>query len=663
MWPRVLTRLPARLTAPLLLAGPVLLVSAALITVSFVRGRSASRELALAGFADIHRGIGQQLGQMLSAPPQVTSLNAALLDEGALPLDAQAQWQRVWLGQARLFAALSCISWDGADGRQVWIARYPGDPTYWFAVNSDRGEGDVVERPYGPSGQLQADRSRHYQIDPREFAPFQTASRAGRGTWCEPFEWVNEDSSTLTFSLAYAEPYRGPDGALAGVLTAQLTLEDISQFLGTLPLSDRGQSFVVDRQGRLIGCSRLTAMVDARRRRLPAERAELPDIAAASRFVSARAGGFGGSGREYQGRLRVRGEPYLVMVSPFEHETGLYWTVVTLAPEADFLGSVVRARYEGLAIAGGLTAATLVAGALLGRLAVRPLLRLVEHVRRIDGGDLDGTLALHQSPEFTQLSDAINTMTGHLRDRLALRQSLELARQVQRHLLPARRPEVPGLEVASLSRYCDQTGGDYYDFLAPDPASLCVVVGDVMGHGIAAAMLMAMARGVLRSQWSMGGSLASVLGHLNRQIAGDAGDMGRFMTMILLVVEPAGRQLRWAPAGHDPPLLYDPAQDRFVDFDTGGVPLGVLDRPEYEEHLHTPLRAGQVLLIGTDGVWETRRPDGEFFGKDRLRTLLRLHADEPAETLAARLDAALDAFREGAAPADDVTFVVVKVTG
>src|SRR5690606_36293650 len=135
----------------------------------------------------------------------------------------------------------------------------------------------------------------------------------------------------------------------------------------------------------------------------------------------------------------------------------------------------------------------------IAMLMVRPILNLSGHVRRLGEGDLDSEINLPYAKELASLSTDINQMTADLRDRMALRRSLALAMEVQQNLLPSKTPSIDGLDIAGHSTYCDETGGDYYDYLEIADLthrSAAFAIGDVLGHGIAAAMLMATARGI-----------------------------------------------------------------------------------------------------------------------------------------------------------------------
>jgi len=250
-----------------------------------------------------------------------------------------------------------------------------------------------------------------------------------------------------------------------------------------------------------------------------------------------------------------------------------------------------------------------------------------------------------------------------LRDRLRLRHSLGVAMEVQQRLLPARAPIVKGLDVAGHSTYCDETGGDYYDFLVLDrtaPDSVLVALGDVMGHGVAAALVMAGVRAVLRDRAVVAGDLADLMGRLNRLISADHGG-DRFMTMHLSVIDSRTQTMRWVSAGHDPAIIYDSADDSFKEVGEGDLPLGVMDDTTYTEHVHGPLTPGQVIVIGTDGVWEMPDVKGDQFGKDRLRDVIQEAAGGSAEEIALKLRERLASFRGDAKAVDDVTFVIIKV--
>jgi sigma-B regulation protein RsbU (phosphoserine phosphatase) len=294
----------------------------------------------------------------------------------------------------------------------------------------------------------------------------------------------------------------------------------------------------------------------------------------------------------------------------------------------------------------------------------RAMYELVDASGRLSRGDFSVRVGTRTGDERDQVIQAFNDMVPKLEDQLRMRESLQLATEVQQNLLPRREPCLPGLDIAGTSLYCDETGGDYYDFLevAQDrTGAAAVVVGDVSGHGVQAALLMASARAALRLRVSLPGSLSEIVADVNRQLTEDVGDSGAFMTLFFLSVDGRRKTARWVRAGHDPAMYYEPESGRFEEFAGRGAPLGMEKGVVFEEQRREDLVAGGVIFIGTDGIWETAGPQGEMFGKQRLREILRTrHADSAREIIQA-VTQALETYRQGATPADDITMVVVKM--
>jgi sigma-B regulation protein RsbU (phosphoserine phosphatase) len=304
-----------------------------------------------------------------------------------------------------------------------------------------------------------------------------------------------------------------------------------------------------------------------------------------------------------------------------------------------------------------------VLGLTFSRRLSRPLRKLSAHVARVGGGDFEARLQLTEARELRQLSDDINKMAAGLKQRMELEQALALADEVQQSLLPDRMPKIPGLDIAGDSRYCDLAGGDYYDFVEvstlPRGAAM-VAIGDVTGHGIGAALLMATARAAVRAAAPQNYDLGKLMGQVNRVLTEDSRH-GLFMTLLLLVVDPIGRFVRWSSAGHDPVIGYDPKADAFFQLEDGDVLLGLMPENEYSEFSRADIPPGAVLFAGTDGIWEAMNASGQMFGKDRLRELIRENASGPAAGIAAALEERHRAFRGAVAQSDDVTFVVLKL--
>ena len=191
--------------------------------------------------------------------------------------------------------------------------------------------------------------------------------------------------------------------------------------------------------------------------------------------------------------------------------------------------------------------------------------------------------------------------------------------------------------------------------------SLNVVVGDITGHGVDAALLMTGARSFLRNRVSRSGTIAEIISEMNHHLMLDVFDAGRFMTLFYLALDLGEQKLRWVRAGHDPAVLYDPYRDTFQELKGRGVALGLDESFEYEENAVTGVGGGQIIAIGTDGIWEAHNKHGEMFGKARFRDALRRLAEMKVEGIIEAIFEELKEFTTGVQPEDDVTLVVMRV--
>jgi serine phosphatase RsbU (regulator of sigma subunit) len=237
-------------------------------------------------------------------------------------------------------------------------------------------------------------------------------------------------------------------------------------------------------------------------------------------------------------------------------------------------------------------------------------------------------------------------------------QQKQFAETMQQSLLPRERPDIPGLEVGTVYESAAQVdvGGDVFDFLELADGRLAVVLGDVTGHGIDATADMAMAKFVFRSLAREHSEPSQFLAHANDIVVGEIA-VGKFITMVYLVVDPAGSVL-CASAGHPEPRRVLP-DGEVAGLRCGGLALGIEDGQDYEQ-IAAELPRGAAVVLYTDGVIEARR-DGELFGVERLDALLARHAAEPAQVIADAVVAGCRAFAGGGL-GDDCAIVVIKTT-
>jgi len=301
---------------------------------------------------------------------------------------------------------------------------------------------------------------------------------------------------------------------------------------------------------------------------------------------------------------------------------------------------------------------------LVGKSILAPVNAMMKMVTKVRRGEFRHKVPVDSNDELGVLGDGMNEMTEGLIERDRMRQSLYLAKEVQQALLPRMDPKIRGLDIASTSVYCDETGGDYYDFLNCDElisGKISVVVGDVSGHGVSSALLMATARAFLRQRSALPGSVARVVSDVNRQLVRDVEESGGFMTLFYLTIDADNRELNWVRAGHDPAIFYDPATDTFRELRGSGMALGVKADARFEENRQHNLKKNQIILLGTDGIWEARNLQGEMFGKEPIYSTVRQYPGLSAKEILTGIFNTLNRFLGDRALEDDVTLVVIKI--
>jgi sigma-B regulation protein RsbU (phosphoserine phosphatase) len=230
-------------------------------------------------------------------------------------------------------------------------------------------------------------------------------------------------------------------------------------------------------------------------------------------------------------------------------------------------------------------------------------------------GDYSSSLQVKTKDEVGQLTHNFNTMVSQLQERMKLKEEMGLAMEVQQSLLPQKAPEIEGFDLAGKSIYCDETGGDYYDFIEfseQNEGLIGVAVGDVAGHGIAPALLMTTVRAFLRSRaFLQPKDLSHVMNDVNRLLCMDTSESGNFMTLFLLLLDSRNGEVRWVRAGHEPAIVYDPSTDTFAELRGDGIALGVDETWSFQENRQEVWSDSQIVLIGTDGIWESENPQGE----------------------------------------------------
>ena len=475
--------------------------------------------------------------------------------------------------------------------------------------------------------------------------------------WIEPyFDRGGGGMIMTTYSFPFLE--RANDGAatrVKAIVSADVSLEWLSWLVSSIRLGRTGYGFIMSDIGTIVTHPREEWIM--------------------RHSIFSLAEEFGDSRLRRIGRAMIREKSgFVELGSTLTGEDAFLayaripspgWSLGVVFPKSEIFEEVCVLYERTVLLAGLGVVFLLIVSALVARSMARPLLHMSEATRRVVRGDLDIDLSgIRRKDEVGQLAQAFTRMAAGLQERERMQLSLNLAKEVQQNLLPKSNLKVNGFDIAGKSVYCDETGGDYYDFISigdNDKQKIGVAIGDVSGHGISSALLMATVRSSLRQRASLTGNIAKIISDVNRQLVQDVEDSGQFMTMFFLALDTATRQLEWVRAGHDPGIVYDPASDSFSELGGSGIALGVDAEWIYEDNKKTDFSNGQIIFLSTDGIWEARNKKGKMLGKEPILNVIRQNSSSDATQIIDAIFDNLDKLIGEMKIEDDITSVIIKM--
>ena len=288
------------------------------------------------------------------------------------------------------------------------------------------------------------------------------------------------------------------------------------------------------------------------------------------------------------------------------------------------------------------------------RSLVKEIRTLRKHVERLE----------KSRTTFENMCDRNANLLGKLaeqaeRERDRLTRDLEIAREIQRSLLPKTTPTIPGYQIAGWSEAADETGGDYFDWLELSDGRLVVSIADASGHGMGSALMVTACRAYFRAATNVDVAIEQAVARVNDLIALDM-PTNRFVTLALCMLDPQKHALNLFSAGHGPILFYRACGRGVIVSGADGLPLGMFRPMIASESRVLNFDPGDLLLLLTDGFFEWENPESEQFGVERVQEFIvgRCHL-EPIEFIKALHQEVL-AFARGTVQADDLTAVVIK---
>jgi sigma-B regulation protein RsbU (phosphoserine phosphatase) len=485
----------------------------------------------------------------------------------------------------------------------------------------------------------------------------------GKPVWSEPyFDEGGGETMMCTFSVPFSRQVDGRS-VFAGVVTANVQLEQLVQMVSTISLFQSGYAFLLSQNGQIISHPHQSWVF--------------------KESLFSLADEFGATYLRDIGEAMVRGREGFERIQSLHRSqmcwlyyapvTANGWSVGIIFPEKEILADLHALNREVLwigTIGFGLLLCVVV---FLANSVTRPIRSLAHQTQEIAKGNLDVQLPpIKSHDEVEELSHSFENMRVALKEYIVnladttaakerIESELKIARSIQRSFLPKRFPPFP--ETRSFDVYADllpakEVGGDLYDFFLLDDQHLFFSIGDVSDKGVPAALLMAVTKTLMKGVAEQHLSPSEILFKVNHELALDNEAM-MFVTLFCGILNLQTGELRYTNAGHLPPILIrDDQRVSWLELPDGMV-LGVMEDSTYKTRTIT-LQPKDTLLLYTDGVTEAMNPKLDLFGEDRLLDLIQSHGYGLPKALVETVLQSIHKHAEGAQQSDDVTVLALQ---
>ena len=511
------------------------------------------------------------------------------------------------------------------------------------------------------------------------------AKKSGNNTpvWQSSYMDIVTQKPCVTCSKAFSNS----SGEILGVISADMFLSDIYKYLIDSKIGETGYSFIIDSNGKIVVHPDYISEDFNQSNNIDLLNQQLDES-----FYNAVLNMIAGkSGTE---KIIVNNKNYYISYSPLE-TTGWSLGILTeideiIKPAVETKNIIDAATTEStnvidssikkvmirfLVIVLICSMLIIILAILLSNYIVNPLEKLTKNVKKIGQGDLDIKLPIESEDEIGQLSLAVNKMTNDLKiyiDDLAkttaekekIHSELTIAKKIQSSMLPCIFPAFPDrkdFDIYAIMDPAKEVGGDFYDFFFIDKENLAVVIADVSGKGVSAALFMVIAKILLKNQAQTGEPLDKVLENVNNQLCqNNEADM--FVTVFLGAFNIKTGKFTFANAGHNPPLIYRSNENKFewIKCKKSFVLAGLPNIKYHQNEMY--INKNDVLYLYTDGVTEAMNNEKALFGNDRLENILNNFdiKNMTVKDLIIKLRKEIDIFAEGAERVDDITMLALK---
>jgi len=492
---------------------------------------------------------------------------------------------------------------------------------------------------------------------------FTIARDSGHGVWSEPYY---DEGGGEVLMATYSVPfYRNKEGekVFQGVVTADIFLTGLQSLIQGIQFYESGFGFLISSAGNIVTWPGIDSLDDQRVHNIYDEVRSPEMIAVLERMMAGETGLI-----PLRGIARENNRERWIS---FEQVPSANWSLGILFHERELYAGIhsLYARLVGIGLAGFIIIGIMIF--VISRRFVKPIEKLAHVTRRIGAGEFEFEIpAFRSRGEIAQLANSFSIMqvelkeyVRNLRDETArvekMESELQIAANIQQQMLPVSRRAlgVDHADYYGILRPARQIGGDFYDFQDVD-GHLYMAIGDVAGKGVPAALFMSKTLTLMRAKAASGKSPSQIVTEMNRDLD-QYNEQSMFVTLFLGKLDPATGELIYTNAGHNPPFLLRKGSAPELLKAVHGIPPGSMPQESYgNDRLH--MKAGDKILLYTDGVTEAGNAGNELFGSERLEALLERDGNSEPEALANAILAEVDAFAGSVEQADDITIFIFE---
>jgi serine phosphatase RsbU (regulator of sigma subunit) len=597
---------------------------------SWRNGQEAVNNVATQLRHEIVERIDTQLDRYLALPPKINRANANAIDIGILDLKDFTKLGKYFWQQMRLFD-VGYINFANEKREFIGVERLDNGELRISEILESRG----IDRIYTYTTDEKGNRQglptvEQDEQDVRQEGWYISAVKAGKPTWTPIYQWQNRK----VLSVSHSHPLYDRQRQLVGAIGVDYILTQVGQFLQSLKVGQSGKTMIVERSGTIVASStdaQPFIITGSEMKRLHATESKDLLLQATAQHLLEKFGSFDNLPKEQELEFLLSGERQFVEIRNWKDEYGLDWLIVVVVPESDFLGQIYANNLTTLGLCLLALAIAILCGFLVARWIARPLQQLERASDKMAKGEFGQELPTSRIKEISVLATAFDRMSTEIeqsraqledysrsleqkvqertrelqKTNKALQAELARAGQVQADLLPKVIPPLPGFELAARCIPAKEVGGDFYDWQLSSPDLFNFTLGDVMGKGMPAALLMTTVRATLHAIDSQ--SLPpQTIRKIDSTLESDLMRAESFVTLFQGQLDLAERQLNYVDAGHGHVLIRR-ADGTLEHLDRGGMPIGILPEQNYQGG-SAQLHRGDALLLYSDGLLEVFPP-------------------------------------------------------